>query len=117
MLSRHVFVQIKQLCLPEEVKQVADKYNGLFIVTGPTGSGKSTTLAALVQQINMTRAVHIVTIEDPIEYIYQSEQALIHQREVGSDTKSFAEALRRAMRQDPDVVIGGNVTLRRSPQQ
>ena len=100
---------IKQLCLPEEVKQVADKYNGLFIVTGPTGSGKSTTLAALVQQINMTRAVHIVTIEDPIEYFYQSEQALIHQREVGSDTKSFAEALRRAMRQDPDVIMIGEL--------
>lgn len=100
---------IKQLCLPEGVRGVAEKNNGLFIVTGPTGSGKSTTLAAVVQQINVTRAVHIITIEDPIEYIYESEQALIHQREVGSDTKSFAEALRRAMRQDPDVIMIGEL--------
>ena len=100
---------IKQLCLPAGVKDMANRFNGLFIVTGPTGSGKSTTLAAVVQEINMTRPVHIITIEDPIEYVYDSAQALIHQREVGSDTKSFSEALRRAMRQDPDVILIGEL--------
>ena len=100
---------LKQLLLPESLKDIATKSRGLFIVTGPTGSGKSTTLAALVQEINATRAVHIVTIEDPIEYIYKSDMALVHQREVGHDTKSFAEALRRAMRQDPDVIMLGEL--------
>lgn len=100
---------VKQLCLPEDVKAIAQKNNGLFLVTGPNGSGKSTTLAAIVQEINVTRTVHIITIEDPIEYLYNSEQALIHQREVGSDTKSFSEALRRAMRQDPDVILIGEL--------
>lgn len=100
---------LKQLCLPEAIKSIATRNNGLFIVTGPTGSGKSTTLAAVVNEINMTREVHIITIEDPIEYVYESEKALIHQREVGSDTKCFAEALRRAMRQDPDVILIGEL--------
>ena len=100
---------IKQLCLPEELKSIAYRNSGLFLVTGPTGSGKSTTLAAVIQEINLNRSVHIITIEDPIEYIYNSSQALIHQREVGSDTKSFAEALRRAMRQDPDVIMIGEL--------
>lgn len=100
---------IKQLCLPEAIKEIAHKNNGLFVVTGPTGSGKSTTLAAVVEEINQTRSVHIITVEDPIEYIYNSAQALVHQREVGSDTKSFAEALRRAMRQDPDVILIGEL--------
>lgn len=100
---------IKQLCLPEEIKNVAQKKSGLFLVTGPTGSGKSTTLAAILQEINLTRSVHIITIEDPIEYIYNSSCAVIHQRELGSDTKSFAEALRRAMRQDPDVILIGEL--------
>lgn len=100
---------VKQLMLPDEVRNIAHKNNGLFIVTGPTGSGKSTTLAAVIQEINLTRPAHIITIEDPIEYIYNSAESMIHQREVGSDTKSFSEALRRAMRQDPDVIMIGEL--------
>jgi len=100
---------LDQLYLPRELKNVAQKNNGLFLVTGPTGSGKSTTLAAMINEINMTRPVHIITIEDPIEYVYTSEKALIHQREVGGDTHSFSEALRRAMRQDPDVILIGEM--------
>ena len=86
---------MKQLGLPDDLKVMTKKNNGLFLVTGPTGSGKSTTLAAIIQEINLTRSVHIVTVEDPIEYLYTSEVALIHQRELGRDTKTFAEALRR----------------------
>lgn len=100
---------LQQLCLPTELKSIAQRNNGLFLVTGPTGSGKSTTLAAVIQEINMTRRVHVITVEDPIEYVYESDQALIHQREVGSDTRSFAEALRRAMREDPDVILIGEM--------
>lgn len=100
---------VKQLMLPDEVRNISHKNNGLFIVTGPTGSGKSTTLAAMIQEINLTRPTHIITIEDPIEYIYSSAESMIHQREVGSDTKSFSEALRRAMRQDPDVIMIGEL--------
>lgn len=100
---------LDQLCLPQELREIAKKNSGLFLVTGPTGSGKSTTLAAVINEINMTRPVHIITVEDPIEYIYESARALIHQREVGSDTKSFAEALRRAMREDPDVILIGEM--------
>lgn len=99
----------KQLMLSQAVEDVAQRMRGLFLVTGPTGSGKSTTLAAIVQQVNMTRSCHIITIEDPIEYIYTSERSIIHQREIGSDTKSFSEALRRALRQDPDVILIGEM--------
>lgn len=99
----------KQLMISQAVEDVAQRMRGLFLVTGPTGSGKSTTLAAIVQQVNMTRACHIITIEDPIEYIYTSERSIIHQREIGSDTKSFSEALRRALRQDPDVILIGEM--------
>ncbi|MCX7828707.1 MAG: type IV pilus twitching motility protein PilT [Thermanaerothrix sp.] len=98
-----------QLKLPREMGQVAEKMRGLFLVTGPTGSGKSTTLAALIQQINMNRSCHIVTVEDPIEYVFRSERAMIHQREVGDDTMSFSEALRRVLRQDPDVIMIGEM--------
>lgn len=98
---------IRQLGIPEELKEIGKKNSGLFLVTGPTGSGKSTTLSALIEEINLTRSVHIITVEDPIEYLYRSQMALIHQREIGSDTSSFAEALRRAMRQDPDVIMIG----------
>lgn len=100
---------IRQLALPEELNLIAKKDRGLFIVTGPTGSGKSTTLAALIHEINVSRPLHIVTIEDPIEYLYESKAALIRQREVGRDTKSFANALRSAMRQDPDVIMIGEL--------
>ncbi|EHM09895.1 pilus retraction protein PilT [Thermanaerovibrio velox DSM 12556] len=100
---------MEQLKLPREMVQVAEKMRGLFLVTGPTGSGKSTTLAALIQQINMNRSCHIVTVEDPIEYVFRSERAMIHQREVGDDTMSFSEALRRVLRQDPDVIMIGEM--------
>lgn len=100
---------IEQLCLPEQLRDVSKRNNGLFLVTGPTGSGKSTTQAALISEINASRQVHIVTVEDPIEYVFLSERALIHQREIGFDTKNFAEALRRAMRQDPDVIMIGEM--------
>jgi twitching motility protein PilT len=99
----------KQLMLSPAIEDVANRIRGLFLVTGPTGSGKSTTLAAIVQQINMTRFCHIITIEDPIEYLYISERSIIHQREIGSDTKSFSEALKRALRQDPDVILIGEM--------
>jgi twitching motility protein PilT len=99
----------KQLMLSPAVEEIANKMRGLFLVTGPTGSGKSTTLAAVVQQINMTRFCHIITIEDPIEYLYISERSVIHQREIGSDTRSFSEALKRALRQDPDVILIGEM--------
>ena len=100
---------VEQLCLPEQIRDVAKRNNGLFLVTGPTGSGKSTTQAAIVHEINMSRQVHIDTVEDPIEYVFNSERSLIHQREIGFDTKTFAEALRRAMRQDPDVIMIGEM--------
>ncbi|MDR3165051.1 MAG: type IV pilus twitching motility protein PilT [Synergistaceae bacterium] len=99
----------KQLMLSPTIEEIANRMRGLFLVTGPTGSGKSTTLAAIIQQINMTRYCHIITIEDPIEYLYFSERSIIHQREIGSDTKSFSEALKRALRQDPDVILIGEM--------
>ena len=99
----------KQLMLSAALEEIANRIRGLFLVTGPTGSGKSTTLAAIIQQINMTRYCHIITIEDPIEYMYISERSIIHQREIGSDTSSFSEALRRALRQDPDVILIGEM--------
>ncbi len=99
----------KQLMLSPAIEDIANRVRGLFLVTGPTGSGKSTTLAAIIQQVNMTRACHIITIEDPIEYLYTSERSIIHQREVGSDTKDFSEALKRALRQDPDVILIGEM--------
>lgn len=89
--------------------QLADEPRGLILVTGPTGSGKSTTLAAMIDHINETRSDHIITIEDPIEYVYQGRQALIHQREVGADARSFASALRSALREDPDVILVGEM--------
>lgn len=100
---------IADLRLPAPIVEVTKKHRGLFLVTGPTGSGKSTTLASLIQEVNMTRPCHIVTIEDPIEYMYTSEMAVIHQREVGSDTRSFSEALKRVLRQDPDVILIGEM--------
>jgi len=100
---------IAELKLPPRLEEVTKKHRGLFLVTGPTGSGKSTTLASLIQEINHTRACHIVTIEDPIEYLHTSVMALIHQREVGTDTWSFAEALKRVLRQDPDVILIGEM--------
>jgi len=98
-----------ELGLPPVVLELSKKPQGLILVTGPTGSGKSTTLASLVDEINAHRKVHIVTIEDPIEYIHKHNNSIITQREVGSDTKSFKDALRYILRQDPDVILIGEV--------
>jgi twitching motility protein PilT len=91
------------------VKQFADLPRGLVLVTGPTGSGKSTTLASLVDIVNRTKALHIMTVEDPIEFLHTHKRAVVNQREVGEDTHSFAEALRHVLRQDPDVILVGEM--------
>jgi twitching motility protein PilT len=100
---------LEELFLPSILKKLALLPRGLILVTGPTGSGKSTTLAAMVNYINKNRQAHILTIEDPIEYIYQNQAALIHQREVSGDTSSFASALRSSLREDPDVILVGEM--------
>lgn len=100
---------LEALALPESVGALTDRPRGLVLVTGPTGSGKSTTLAAMVDRINRTRPVHILTIEDPIEFVHHSQQALVTQRELGTDTSSFPAALRAALREDPDVVLIGEL--------
>lgn len=100
---------LKALGVPEIARDLALKPRGLVLVTGPTGSGKSATLTAMVDIINRERAAHIITIEDPIEFVHSSRHSLVHQREVGSDTASFGEALRRVLRQDPDVILLGEL--------
>jgi twitching motility protein PilT len=100
---------IDDLGLPEVVRRLAEEPRGIILLTGTTGSGKSTTLAAMIDQINSTRARHIVTMEDPIEYLHRDKLSIINQREVGSDTKSFAKAMRRVLRQDPDVILIGEM--------
>jgi twitching motility protein PilT len=100
---------IKDLGLPAIVEELTTRPHGLILVTGPTGSGKSTTLAAMLQHINRTRKAHIITIEDPIEYIHTDDLSVIDQREVGSDTATFAEGLRDALREDPDVILVGEM--------
>ena len=100
---------IDELGLPPVLRNVVEESRGLVLVTGATGSGKSTTLAALINQINMVRTSHIVTIEDPIEYVFRDKRSVINQREVGEDTRSFAVALRAALRQDPDVILVGEM--------
>ncbi len=97
------------LRMPDVVRGWGDLPQGLVLVTGPTGSGKSTTLAALVDHINRTRACHVLTIEDPIEYVHRHQLAAVNQREVGSDTASFPRALRAALREDPDVLLVGEM--------
>lgn len=99
----------EELLLPEAVVALAKLEKGLVLVCGATGCGKSTTLSALIDKINSERRVHIITLEDPIEYRYTNKKALIHQREVGSDTTSFAAGLRSALRQDPDVILVGEL--------
>ncbi|NLI14769.1 MAG: type IV pilus twitching motility protein PilT [candidate division Zixibacteria bacterium] len=99
----------EELNLPTIIKDIANARHGLIIVTGTTGSGKSTTLASMIEYINSTRAENILTIEDPIEYIYRDKKSIISQREVGGDTDSFATALRHAFRQDPDIVLIGEI--------
>jgi twitching motility protein PilT len=100
---------VEDLGLPDVVRTLAEQPRGIILLTGTTGSGKSTTLAAMIDQINTTRARHIVTLEDPIEYLHQDKQSIINQREVGSDTHSFARAMRRVLRQDPDVILIGEM--------
>lgn len=99
----------ESLALPPVCIELAKLHKGLVLVTGPTGSGKSTTLASLVDYINRTRACHIVTIEDPIEYLHQHKLSLVNQRQVGYDTQSFSNALRAVLRQDPDVILVGEM--------
>ena len=98
-----------ELGLPNAIKDMAETPRGLVLVTGPTGSGKSTTLASMVAYINKTRARHIITIEDPIEYVYPYNKAMIHQREVGRDVDNFSSALRSALREDPDIILVGEM--------
>jgi twitching motility protein PilT len=100
---------LEDLGLPGVVRELAEQERGVVLVTGTTGSGKSTTLAAMVRHINENMAKHIVTIEDPIEYLYRDARSEINQREVGADTDSFQQALRRVLRQDPDVILIGEM--------
>lgn len=100
---------LQDLGLTDMLARLCDLPSGLVLVTGATGSGKSTTLAAMIREINATRSVHVLTLEDPVEFLHQSERALITQRQVGSDSRSFADALRAALRQDPDVILVGEL--------
>ena len=100
---------LDELNLPGSIKEWTTKPRGLVLVTGPTGSGKSTTLAALIDDINSNRSCHIITIEDPIEFLHKHKRSLINQRELGGDTHSFGNALRSALRQDPDVILVGEM--------
>jgi twitching motility protein PilT len=112
MVIRQIPFQIKtfeQLGLPKVIADLSDKPRGLILVTGPTGSGKSTTLAAMLDKINRELKGHMITIEDPIEFIHKHQACIVNQREVGSDTKSFQAALKYALRQDPDVVLIGEM--------
>jgi twitching motility protein PilT len=100
---------LEQLGLPKVCSFLAERPRGLVLVTGPTGSGKSTTLAAMVDHINATRSLHIITLEDPIEFMHRNKMSYVNQREIGEDTHSFAAALRRVLRQDPDVILVGEM--------
>lgn len=103
------FRSFEELGLPPRMKEFCHERDGLVVVTGPTGSGKSTTLATMLDHINRTRSGHIITIEDPIEYVHESRCCLVNQRQVGRDTRSFNAALVEAMRQDPDVILVGEI--------
>src|ERR671939_1932853 len=100
---------LEELGIPATLHSLTDKPRGLVLVTGPTGSGKSTTLAALIDEINRKRADHILTIEDPIEFLHPHRRSIVNQREIGGDTTTFAAALRAALRQDPDVILLGEM--------
>ena len=100
---------IEELQLPNIIKHIAEKPQGLVLVTGPTGSGKSTTLASMIQYMNGTMSKHIITLEDPIEYLHKHSHCIIDQREVGFDTNNFANGLRASLRQDPDVILVGEM--------
>jgi twitching motility protein PilT len=105
----HRIRTIEELCLPPVVARMAEEQRGIILVTGTTGSGKSTTLAAMIHHINLHRAANILTIEDPIEFVHEDVRSIIGQREVGVDTVSFKDALRRVLRQDPDVILIGEM--------
>ncbi len=112
MVMRQIPITVKtfdDLRLPPIMSKMADKPRGLVLVTGPTGSGKSTTLAAMIDKINRERRGHIITVEDPIEFIHKHQGCIVNQREVGTDTKSFATALKYALREDPDVLLVGEM--------
>jgi twitching motility protein PilT len=100
---------IEDLGLPEVIRKLADEQRGIVLLTGTTGSGKSTTLAAMIDRINSSRPHHVVTLEDPIEYLHRDKLSIINQREVGQDTESFARAMKRVLRQDPDVILIGEM--------
>ena len=100
---------ISQLYLPKVVEKIAMEQRGLILVTGATGSGKSTTLASMIDHINTNKSAHVLTVEDPIEFVYRDKRSIINQREVGSDTSTFATGLRAALRQDPDVIMVGEM--------
>jgi twitching motility protein PilT len=100
---------IEELGLPPVLKRIAQEERGLVVVTGTTGSGKSTTLASMIDHINSTRSTHIMTVEDPIEYLHRDHMSIVNQREVAVDTESFSKALRSALRQDPDVILVGEM--------
>lgn len=108
-LLREEIPKLENLGLPLAVPELADLHKGIVLVTGETGSGKSTTLAALIDKINHSRKAHIVTLEDPVEYIYKPDLCAINQREVGKDTESFASGLRASLREDPDVILIGEM--------
>jgi twitching motility protein PilT len=100
---------VEELMLPPVINDLADEERGIILVTGTTGSGKSTTLAAMIDRVNATQAKHIVTIEDPVEFLHRDKGSIVNQREVGEDTGSFRKALRRVLRQDPDVILVGEM--------
>jgi twitching motility protein PilT len=104
-----LITSIEELALPPVLKKISTEERGLVLVTGATGSGKTTTLAAMIDEINATRTAHIMTIEDPIEYLHRDKRSVINQREIGVDTTSFSMALRSALRQDPDVILVGEM--------
>jgi len=112
LVARSIPLRIKsfdELGLPTVIQEIAQEHRGLVLVTGTTGSGKSTTLAAMIDHLNRTRRMRIVTVEDPIEFVHTAQKSLVAQRETGRDTPSFTESLRRALRQDPDVILVGEL--------